>query len=143
MIRPIKRLGQNFLRDPNTIRRIVDSLSADEGDPVVEIGPGTGALTHELVKRYPSLTAIEVDSRAAELIRTELPAVDVREMDVLDMDWAGLRKELGGDRLTVIGNLPYYITSQILFGLIDAAPAIREAVVMMQFVAGGGYAVHL
>lgn len=133
MLKPIKRLGQNFLRDPNTIRRIVESLEAGPNDAVVEIGPGTGALTHLLAERYPRFVAIEVDERATQLLKDEIPGLDIRHQDVLDVDWQALAKELGADRLHVIGNLPYYITSQILFGLLDAAPIIAEAVVMMQY----------
>lgn len=130
-IRPKKSLGQNFLRDPNTIRKIAASVGAPEGAAVVEIGPGTGALTEELLRFYPDLTALEVDERAVEHLRETLPDLDVRHADVLETDWAALAEEKGG-RLWVVGNLPYYITSPILFSLLDARQHIRRAVVMMQ-----------
>lgn len=130
MIRPIKRLGQNFLRDPNTIRRIVGALKAGPEQRVVEIGPGMGALTALLAKKYEDLTVIELDERAADLIRQQFPSVRVIQGDVLKIDW---EKLAGDEQLSVIGNLPYYITSQILFGLLDAAPRLREVVIMMQY----------
>ena len=131
-IRPKQSLGQNFLRDPNIVRKIVDAVGAPPNAHVVEIGPGTGALTGRLLERYPKLTAIEIDDRAVALLRETYPDLDVRHADILDIDWSGLAREKGGP-LWVVGNLPYNITSQVLFGLIDAGPTIREAVVMMQY----------
>ena len=133
MLTPIKRLGQNFLQDPNTIRRIVDALDAGPDDVVVEIGPGAGALTGLLAERYPRFAAIEIDDRAADLLESELPGTRIIRQDILETDWAALTAELETERIHVIGNLPYYITSQILFSLLDAAPLIEEAVIMMQY----------
>lgn len=133
MLKPIKRLGQNFLQDPNTIRRIVDALDAGPDDAVVEIGPGTGALTGLLAERYHRFVAIEIDERAADFLEGELPDTRIIRRDILDTDWAALAASMNADRLHVIGNLPYYITSQILFSLLDAAPVIGEAVIMMQY----------
>ncbi len=130
-VRPKKSLGQHFLRDPNTIRKIAAAVGAPEGAPVVEIGPGTGALTEELLRHYPDLTAVEVDERAVVHLREALPGLDVRHQDVLDADWAALAEEKGG-KLWIVGNLPYYITSPILFSLLDARAHLRRAVVMMQ-----------
>jgi 16S rRNA (adenine1518-N6/adenine1519-N6)-dimethyltransferase len=131
LITPRQSLGQNFLRDPNTVRRIADAVEAAPGQGVVEIGPGTGALTGELLRRYPHLVALEVDERAIAHLRTALPALDVRRQDVLAVSWEALAAERGGP-LAVVGNLPYYITSPILFGLLDARPHVSHAVVMMQ-----------
>jgi 16S rRNA (adenine1518-N6/adenine1519-N6)-dimethyltransferase len=130
-VRPKKSLGQHFLRDPNTIRKIAAAVGAPEGAPVVEIGPGTGALTEELLRHYADLTAVEVDERAVEHLRDAFPDLDVRHTDVLDVDWAALAEEKG-EALWVVGNLPYYITSPILFALLDARRHLRRAVVMMQ-----------
>lgn len=130
-LRPKQSLGQNFLRDPNMVRKIVGALEAPAGGRVVEIGPGMGALTGALLARFPDLTVIEVDERAVAYLRAAYPGLDVRHRDVLAVDWAALADEAGGP-LYVIGNLPYYITSQILFGLVDARPQVAEAVVMMQ-----------
>ncbi len=133
MIQPIKRLGQNFLKDPNTIRRIVGSLHANSEDRVVEIGPGMGALTGLLAEKYADFSAIELDQRAVDYLRDELPNVRVDQGDVLKVDWAARAGGATESLVSVIGNLPYYITSQILFGLLDASGSIREAVIMMQY----------
>ena len=138
-VRPKKRLGQHFLTDPNTIRRIAAALDAPPGAPVVEIGPGEGALTQVLLAHYPQLVALEVDPEAISHLRQHLPGLDVRAGDVLDLDWSALATELGSrqleqasDALYVIGNLPYYITSPILFALLAARQHIARAVVMIQ-----------
>ena len=130
-VRPKKRLGQHFLTDANVVRKIVDAVGAPPDAPVVEIGPGTGALTGHLLDRYPGLVALEVDPEAIAHLKEKLPALDVRVGDVLDVDWGALAREKGGP-LYVVGNLPYYITSPILFALLDARAHVRRAVVMMQ-----------
>lgn len=129
--RPRKRWGQHFLVDANIARKIVDALQATPSDPVVEIGPGTGALTHWLLQRYTQLTAIELDTRAVAALKARWPSLDVRATDVLKVNWSALAAEKG-HRLHVIGNLPYYITSPILFALFEARDALAEAVLMMQ-----------
>ena len=131
-LRPIKRLGQHFLVDPNVIRKILAQLEAPPDARVVEIGPGPGALTEFLFDRYEDFTAVEIDHRAVANLRERYPGIRVLEMDVLDLNY----DELAGDGfqpspLWVIGNLPYNITSQILFGLFDA-PSISQAVLTMQ-----------
>lgn len=132
MLTPKKRLGQHFLTDKNIARKIVDGLTAGPEDVVVEIGPGTGALTSLLVDRYPRFSVIEVDERAADLLHETYPDLDIHLGDVLSFDWRQHAESSHGS-LCVIGNLPYNITSQILFSLYDAAESIREAVVMMQY----------
>src|SRR5690554_4208720 len=87
-VRPKKRLGQHFLADPNVIGKIVDAGGAPAGAPVVEIGPGAGALTGRLLARYPALTAVEVDPEAVAHLRAAHPGLDLRQADVLDLDWA-------------------------------------------------------
>lgn len=129
-IRPIKRLGQHFLVDRNTIRRIVGRLDAPPQARIVEIGPGLGALTGDLVEQYDDYVAIEIDGRAVEHLRERFPKIDVRQMDILDVDYAELSLD-GTVRLWVIGNLPYNITSQILFGLLEVS-VIERAVLTMQ-----------
>lgn len=133
---PRKSLGQHFLHDGNIARNIVSELQPEPDDHVVEIGPGPGVLTALLVERDIRLTAIDVDARAIEELRTRFPAdsfpqLQLVEQDVLQTDYAVLR----GDHtapLRIMGNLPYNITSQILFGLFAQTQHIRDAVVMMQ-----------
>ncbi|MDZ7772238.1 MAG: 16S rRNA (adenine(1518)-N(6)/adenine(1519)-N(6))-dimethyltransferase RsmA [Balneolaceae bacterium] len=130
MIRPKKSLGQHFLTDGNIIHKIADSLPAGEGDRLIEIGPGTGTLTEALLERHPDMAAVELDQRAVEVLRERFPELELVEQDVLDTDWAGL--SAGKARTHVVGNLPYYITSQILFALLEAREHLATATLMMQ-----------
>eukprot|EP00640_Fibrocapsa_japonica_P003561 CAMPEP_0113942962 /NCGR_PEP_ID=MMETSP1339-20121228/14978_1 /TAXON_ID=94617 /ORGANISM="Fibrocapsa japonica" /LENGTH=292 /DNA_ID=CAMNT_0000947661 /DNA_START=199 /DNA_END=1077 /DNA_ORIENTATION=+ /assembly_acc=CAM_ASM_000762 len=132
--RPKQSLGQNYLSDMNYILKIVNAMTCDssDGQRLVELGPGMGALTRELIKRYPAMTAIEVDPRAIEQLNEALPDLTVIHSDVLQVNWPALSKLKGGP-LSVVGNLPYHITSQILFGLADNPQAVRSAVVTTQW----------
>lgn len=129
--RPRQSLGQNFLRDPNIVRKIAAAVRAPADAHVVEIGPGMGAITGPLIERFRTFTAVEIDGRAVDHLRDTYSGLDVRHKDILEIDWQKLAEEKGGP-IYVVGNLPYNITSQVLFGLIDAGAAIREAVLMMQ-----------
>jgi len=139
---PKKSLGQHFLVDGNIIRKIVGSLAPHPGDTVIEIGPGTGALTGSLHKLHPDMIAVEVDPRAIEVLKKDIPGLNILHKDVLDVDWATVMSgrmasapnEGARDAplLSVIGNLPYYITSPILFHVLDHREYFREAVFMMQ-----------
>jgi 16S rRNA (adenine1518-N6/adenine1519-N6)-dimethyltransferase len=114
--------------------RIADAAGITEGDIVIEIGPGTGLLTKELLK-YPlkKLTAFEVDERAVALLKEEIrdERFEVRSEDFLQVDIGMLGSEAGG-KLKVIGNIPYYITSPILFKLIDDRAYLTDALLLMQ-----------
>jgi len=131
--RPKQSLGQNYLSDQNYVLKICDAFQDDseEGSRVVEIGPGMGALTRVLVDRYPRMKAVEIDQRAVAFLNDKLPQLDVIREDVLQFDWPQCAAEKGGT-LSVIANLPYYITSQVLFSLADSHKAIDKAVVTMQ-----------
>jgi 16S rRNA (adenine1518-N6/adenine1519-N6)-dimethyltransferase len=144
-IAPKKSLGQHFLVDGHLIRKIVASLHPHPGDQVIEIGPGTGALTTPLHARYPDMVAVEVDPRAIEVLKKDIPGLHILHQDVLDVDWGELKDRESGignledgqpktdsRKLSVIGNLPYYITSPILFHVLDHREHFREAVFMMQ-----------
>lgn len=128
---PRKSLGQHFLRDPNVARKIVAALRAPRDAHVVEIGPGEGALTGLLRDRFAAFTAIEIDARAVAFLREAHPGIDVRQMDVLEADWRALAQEKGAP-MFVVGNLPYNMTSPILFRLLDARDVVQEVVAMMQ-----------
>jgi len=128
---PKQSLGQNFMADPNTVRKVADTLQAPADAHVVEIGPGMGALTEFLIQRYQLFTALEIDERAVAYLRYHYPEADIRHVDVLEADYASLATEKGTP-LHVIGNVPYNIGSQILFGLMDAAPHVAEAVITLQ-----------
>jgi 16S rRNA (adenine1518-N6/adenine1519-N6)-dimethyltransferase len=131
--RPKQSLGQNYLSDQNYVLKICDAFhdTSEEGSKVVEIGPGMGALTRVLVKRYPKMTGIEIDQRSVRFLNDKLPELNVLHQDVLQTDWAQLAADKGGP-LGIVANLPYHITSQVLFSLADSYKAIEKAVVTMQ-----------
>jgi 16S rRNA (adenine1518-N6/adenine1519-N6)-dimethyltransferase len=133
---PKKSLGQHFLHDRNIARNIVAELDPQPEDVVLEIGPGPGVLTGLLAERGCRLIAADVDGRAVETLRQrfpqdEYPFVRPLHADILSLDLRELAAE-NGSSLRVIGNLPYNITSQILFRLFDQHEAVVDAVVMMQ-----------
>ena len=130
-VTPKKSLGQHFLKDSLVRDRIIESLQATQNDHVVEIGPGTGAMTGILLARYPHFEAIELDQRAIAALQEKFKNIKVTHADVVRFDWASYAKGVEG-KLHIVGNLPYYITSQILFDLVGAYQVIDEAVVMMQ-----------
>ena len=131
--RPKQSLGQNFLSDQNYVEKIVNVLEdhSAQGIRVIEIGPGAGALTRVMHKKYPKMTAIEIDQRAIRFLKEKIPDLSCIHTDVLTVDWHALADERGG-KLNILGNLPYYITSQVLFSLADHHSAIDTAVVTMQ-----------
>jgi 16S rRNA (adenine1518-N6/adenine1519-N6)-dimethyltransferase len=131
-----KSLGQNFLVDQSAHKKIVAAIAPSAEDIVVEIGPGTGLLTkHLLASRLRKLVAFELDERAIPELRREFaaegPRFEVREQDILDVDLRELSRELTAP-LRVAGNIPYYITSPILFKLIDERNVIRDATLLVQ-----------
>ncbi|MGB6134414.1 MAG: 16S rRNA (adenine(1518)-N(6)/adenine(1519)-N(6))-dimethyltransferase RsmA [Acidobacteriaceae bacterium] len=133
-IRP--KLGQNFLVSATAQAAIVDALGDLAHRTVVEIGPGRGAITALLARRASRLVAIELDRDLAAQLRhqfAEQDSVEVRGEDVLRTDFAALRHaHPAQDKLLVVGNLPYYITSDILLRLFHFAPDIDRAVIMVQ-----------
>ena len=127
--RPRKRFGQNFLADPHYVRRIVDAVDPCPGNNLVEIGPGLAALTAGLVERAGRITAIEIDRDLAARLRERFgpEQLALHVADALDFDFATL-----GSELRVVGNLPYNISSPLLFHLIGAVEHIRDITVMLQ-----------
>jgi len=127
------KLGQNFLNDSQAAQRIADSLGDLSGRTVVEIGPGTGAITSALVARAAHVFAVELDAGLAAHLRTQFPAdrITVYQQDVLHFDFAAAAAQ-AGQPLLVFGNLPYYITSQILLKLAASHTALDRAVLMVQ-----------
>src|SRR6185437_13983704 len=123
------KLGQNFLVDPAASLAIADALGDISQQTVVEIGPGAGAIT-EILARRAHLIAIELDRDLAAQLRAQFPTIEVIESDILAVDLSALRS--GDEKIRIIGNLPYYITSPILLHLFKHSAAIETAVVMMQ-----------
>lgn len=124
------KLGQNFLVDPAAATNIVAALGDLSQHTVVEIGPGAGAITALLAARARRLVAVELDRALAAQLRAQFPPIEVVEADILTVDLSALRT--GDEKLRVVGNLPYYITSPILTHLFQHHAAIATVVVMMQ-----------
>ena len=127
---PRKRFGQHFLTDESVLDAIVDAIDPRPGEALVEIGPGLGALTRPLLARSERLTAIELDRDLAQRLRHE-PRLDVIEADVLKVDFRALGRA-AGQKLRVVGNLPYNISTPILFHLLDAVDSVADQHFMLQ-----------
>ena len=125
-----KRFGQHFLTAGDVIDRIIRAIGPQPGERLVEIGPGLGAMTIPLRARCDALTVIELDRDLAARLR-QRGDLDVVESDVLKVDFAALAERLGGP-IRVVGNLPYNISSPILFHLISSAPHVVDQVFMLQ-----------
>ena len=132
-IRRSEALSQHFLTDEGTIARLVAEVqdTSPGGDRVVELGPGLGAITTPLLELYPKMTAIELDGLAVGELKQRFPVLDVREMSLLDFDFAAHARARGG-RLTVIANVPFGISSQTLYKLLDNSEHIARAVLVLQ-----------
>lgn len=133
MPRARKSLGQNFLVDANIQRRIVEALGAGPGDDVLEIGPGTGALTRHLAGAVRRLVAIELDDRLVASLRREFagaPGVEIVHADALGLDLAELVEDVAA--LKVVGNIPYNITTPLIFWLIERPVRPARIVLMVQ-----------
>jgi 16S rRNA (adenine1518-N6/adenine1519-N6)-dimethyltransferase len=130
--RPRKRFSQNFLVDRHYIGRIVAAIGPKRGDRLVEIGPGRGALTRPLLERVDRLTVIEIDRDLAAALQAEHPPshLTVIIADALTVDLAALDQGSGG--LRVVGNLPYHISSPLLFHCAQQAPHIADLHFMLQ-----------
>jgi 16S rRNA (adenine1518-N6/adenine1519-N6)-dimethyltransferase len=135
-LRPQKGRGQNFLADDNTASKIVTRAGLNSDLPVLEIGPGLGALTGPLLSAGYRVHAVEVDAGLAQYLNDNLAPrfaeqLHVQQADILDLDPRKTVEDMGG-RISVIGNLPYVISSPVLFWLLDAGGLIDRAVVMLQ-----------
>ena len=127
---PRKRFGQHFLTDTGVLDAIVRAIDPKPGQALIEIGPGLGALTQPLLERCERLTVIELDRDLAARLRKNA-ALDVIEADVLTVDFKALATQRQ-TKLRVVGNLPYNISTPILFHLLDAAAQIEDQHFMLQ-----------
>lgn len=128
---PRKRFGQHFLSDGGIIEAIVDAIDPQPGQAMVEIGPGLAALTQPLVERLGALTVIELDRDLAQRLRSH-DQLQVIESDVLKVDFAQLAQTQAVPKLRVVGNLPYNISTPILFHLLQYVDVIEDQHFMLQ-----------
>lgn len=124
---PRKRFGQHFLNDDNVIERIIKALRPLPKDNIVEIGPGQGALTFPLLAAHPTLMAIEIDRDLTQFLSSSSPHLTLYNADVLSFDFSLLPEPL-----RIIGNLPYNISTPLLFYLLKFKPRIQEMIFMLQ-----------
>ena len=132
---PSKQRGQNFLSDPNVTRKVVAAVGLSPDDVVVEIGPGFGALTFGLAQAARHVVAVEIDAGVVRAFRQEYGDVDGVTLvngDALEFDLAAAAKEHGTEKLVVVGNIPYNVTSPLLRRLIDERAVVARAVLMVQ-----------
>ena len=130
---PRKRFGQHFLHDPGVIRRIVATIAPQPGDRRVEIGPGEGAITFELLRAAGRLDAVELDRDLVEPLRERSRGIGelvVHGADALRFDFCALAT--GGAKVRLVGNLPYNISTPLLFHLLDQSRCIRDMHFMLQ-----------
>ncbi|MCX7164985.1 MAG: 16S rRNA (adenine(1518)-N(6)/adenine(1519)-N(6))-dimethyltransferase RsmA [Rhodocyclales bacterium] len=126
-----RRFGQNFLVSPGIIHRIVDAIGPRAGDTVVEIGPGLGAITDPLLERIDHLHVVEIDRDLIARLRKRFPAeqLTIHEGDALEFDFGALKAQ---GPLKIVGNLPYNISSPLLFHLVAFAPLVHDMHFMLQ-----------
>jgi 16S rRNA (adenine1518-N6/adenine1519-N6)-dimethyltransferase len=126
-----KRFGQHFLRDDSVIDRIVELIDPQPGQALVEIGPGLGAMTWPLLERCGALTVVELDRDLAARLRRHADGLEVIESDVLQVDFRALA-QARGLALRIVGNLPYNISTPILFHLLAAVDQVQDQHFMLQ-----------
>ena len=126
-----KRFGQNFLHDQNVIARIVNQIQPREGQRLVEIGPGKGALTREVLAYIPHMDVVELDRDLIPILQAELgPQLSIHNTDAMKFDFCSLVE--AGQKLRVIGNLPYNISTPLIFHLLGLRTCIQDMHFMLQ-----------
>lgn len=132
MHRARKRFGQNFLHEQGVIDRIIKSIAPQKNEPIIEIGPGLGALTEPLLAAGARLTAIELDRDLAQDLRQRLPPLNLVEADALKTDFAQLVANSGATQAKIVGNLPYNISTPLIFHLLGFKSHISAMFFMLQ-----------
>src|SRR6478735_4024322 len=130
---PKRSLGQNFVVDPNTVRRIAHMADIGPNDRVVEIGAGLGSLTAALAATGASVLAVEIDQRLLPILRETVapyPNVTVMHGDAREIDWDNALRDDGP--WSLVANLPYNIATPLVIGLLDDVPQVQRMLVMVQ-----------
>lgn len=141
-LRPSRALGQNFLGDPNTARRIVRLAGVGAGDAVVEIGPGLGSLTLALVEAGARVVAVELDRHVLAPLRAHVEGlpVEIVEGDALTTDWSALLDAHGIDRARIVANLPYNVATPVVMRVLETTDRVDDVFVMVQREVGERFA---
>jgi 16S rRNA (adenine1518-N6/adenine1519-N6)-dimethyltransferase len=129
--KPLKRFGQNYLLDQNILNKIIKEIDPAPEDHIVEIGPGRGALTAKLCQKIKSLTAVEIDTRVIDDLQKKYPGLKLIVDDFINLNLQNFQINKD-DKLRIVGNIPYNLTSPILFHLIKYADIIQDTVLMVQ-----------
>jgi 16S rRNA (adenine1518-N6/adenine1519-N6)-dimethyltransferase len=130
-VKPLKRFGQNYLHDKNIIKKIVGEINPLPDDTILEIGPGRGALTELIYDKTENFIAVEIDTRVIEDLGLKFPGLQLIQRDFLKVDISTIIY-LNKMKLRIIGNIPYNLTSSIIFKTIRNADLIEDAVLMVQ-----------
>jgi len=132
-LHPKKNLGQNFLTDAHVLDKIVAAASLTPDDLVIEVGPGLGVLTAELARAAKKVVAIEIDTNLADILRdTVAPNVEIINQDILKTDLGEIIAKSGFSSAKLVANLPYYITTPIIFAVLENSLPVDTMVVMVQ-----------
>ena len=129
---PLKRFGQNYLQDQNIIKKIIAEIDPKENELIIEIGPGQGAITQKLLESKASLTAIEIDKRIIEDLQNKYTGLNLIQSDFLKLELNQFMVS-SDKKLRVVGNIPYNITSPILFKLFENNTIVQDAIFMVQY----------
>ena len=131
-VSPLKRFGQNYLQDQNIIKKIISEIDPKENELIIEIGPGQGAITQKLLESKAHLTAIEIDKRVIDELQTRYTDLHLLQSDFLKLN---LNQFIDSSekKLRVVGNIPYNITSPILFKLFENNTIVSDSVFMVQY----------
>lgn len=130
-LKPLKKFGQNYLTDKNIIKKIISEFNPQENDSIIEIGPGTGALTREIFNKVMQFKAVEIDTRVIDSLVNEMPGLEIINQDFLKLELAKVYPSK--NKIRIIGNIPYNITSPILFKLIENRFSVHDALLMVQY----------
>lgn len=130
-IYPKKSLGQNYLTDENICKNIVDSFNISADDEVIEIGPGQGAITKYILEKTKNLTVVEFDRNNCAILKEKFPGLNIINIDFLKYV-LNPQPQIRNPKLRIIGNIPYNITTEIVFKLIDERAKIKDAQLMIQ-----------